>query len=401
MKIWLQAQLARRPWWMNVLMLWCAFLAFAYVPWDFFCKPVSADEEAWLGFIVRGWAAKATEPVHWAIYLAGTYGFWRMRSWMWPWAAIYALLLAIGFLVWEIVYRGGLMGWTAGLGAFVPCGWCVYALWTAQDRFGDRKRPLRERYGEWALITGASAGIGAAFARALAHEGFSCVLVARREERLRALAEELGRKHPVATRIVTADLSTTEGVDTLLDAVRDLLIDVLVNNAGIGAAGRLDKQDDKRLAEMVRLNCIAPVLLTRRLLPAMISRGRGAVILTGSVAGAQPVPYHGVYSATKSFARFFGESLWAELLGTGVDVLVLEPGTTDTEFRTLAGETPRRGMPPERVVAAALEALGHQPTVIPGWLNWLQANAGRFLPRSLLALLAGRVMVRWVKPEMR
>jgi uncharacterized protein len=401
MKIWLRAQLARRPWWMNILMFCCAGLAGVYIPWDFFCKPVGADAEAWFGILLHGWAAKATEPLHWAIYLAGTYGFWRMRSWMWPWAAAYAAQLAIGFLVWEIAYKGGMTGWLVGPGSFLACAWLAYALWTAQDRFDDRRRPLRERYGEWALVTGASAGIGTAFARALAHEGFSCILTARRQERLDALAAELEEQYKVATRTVAADLSVPGGVARLLEAVADLEVDFLVNNAGFGSAGHFDKQDCERLQQMVHLNCIAPVLITRHLLPGMVARGRGAVVVTGSVAGALSVPYHGVYSATKAFDRAFGESLWAEMLGSGVDVLVLEPGTTDTDFQAIAGETARSGEPPEKVVKVALDALGRQPSVVSGWHNWLLVTGTRFLPRSVIALLVGSVMSRWVRLDIR
>jgi len=387
---------------MNILMFCCAFLAFVYIPWDLFCKPVASDAEAWFGILLRGWAAKATEPLHWAIYIAGAYGFWRMRPWMWPWAAAYAAQLAIGCLVWEVVYAGGLGGWSAGLAGFAACGWLTYALWTAQDRFDDGGRPLRERYGEWALITGASAGIGAEFVRALGREGFSCVLTARRRERLEALAAEIEAAHQVATRVVAADLSSPEGIDHLVEAIADLHIDFLVNNAGFGGAGRFETQDEERLRGMIYLNCVAPVRLTRHLLPAMVARQRGAVIVTGSVAGAQPVPYNAVYSATKSFDRLFGESLWGELQGSGVDVLVLEPGTTVTEFHAVAGETPpRQGEAPDKVVKVALRALGRQPSVVSGWFNWLQANGARFVPRSLLALIAGQVMSRSIPPEKR
>ena len=151
---------------------------------------------------------------------------------------------------------------------------------------------------------------------------------------------------------------------------------------------------------MVQLNCVTPVVLTSRLLPSMRARGRGAVIITGSIAGVQPVPFNSIYSATKAFDRFVGEALWAELQGTGVDVLVLEPGPTETEFQTVAGEAAHPGELPAQVVAVALDALGHQPSVISGWVNWAQAAASRFAPRSLVALIAGRVMAQWTPAEM-
>jgi short-subunit dehydrogenase len=149
---------------------------------------------------------------------------------------------------------------------------------------------------------------------------------------------------------------------------------------------------------MVQLNCAAPVALTAALLPKLVARGRGAVIFTGSVSGSQPLPLHALYSATKAFDNFLGESLWGELQGTGVDVLSLLPGSTETEFAAAAEEVPHEGASAADVVADALAALGHQPSVVSGWFNWLRANAGmRLLPRSVLALLAKRVIARWVK----
>jgi hypothetical protein len=274
-------------------------------------------------------------------------------------------------------------------------------LWRAEAAFDERGVPLRDRYGEWALVTGASAGIGAEFARALAREGMSCVVTARRQDRLTALAAEIEREYQVGTRAVALDLAAPGGTEQLARAVDDLAIGILVNNAGFGYAGRFERQDAERLRTMVQLNCLAPVLLTKQLLPGMRARGRGAVIITGSAAGAQPVPFNCVYAATKAFDRSLGEGLWSELQGTGVDVLVLEPGPTRTEFQAVAAEMAHAGERPEDVVRVALDALGHQPSVISGWYNWLRANATRLAPRSLVALMAGKVMARWIPPEMR
>jgi uncharacterized protein len=262
---------------------------------------------------------------------------------------------------------------------------------------------LRERYGEWALITGASAGIGLAFARELARRGLSCVLAARREDRLKALGDELAKQYGIQTRVVAVDLAAADGADRLADAVADLPIGVLVNNAGFGYAGRFDKLETERLRSMVVVNCVVPVVLTSRILPGMVKRGRGAVIIVGSVAGRQPLPLHTTYSATKVFDQFLGEGLWAELRGTGVDALCVEPGATATEFQAVAGEQvgPNHGEPPENVVAIALESLGKQPSVVSGWFNWTRANLARFLPRSTLALIAKRVVQGQTPPDLR
>jgi short-subunit dehydrogenase len=164
---------------------------------------------------------------------------------------------------------------------------------------------------------------------------------------------------------------------------------VLVNNAGFGAAGRFENLQAERMRDMVTVNCVAPMLLARRILPRMHEQGKGAVIFVGSVAGRQPLPLHGVYSATKAFDLFLGESLYEEQRSRGIDVLVVEPGPTETEFHDVAGELPHARETPESVVEEALEALGHQPSVVSGWFNWLRANAAqRLAPRSLALHLA-------------
>src|SRR5438045_8167907 len=112
---------------MNLLMLFCAYMALVHIPLDFFVKPVARDQEAWFGFLLHGWGAKLTEPLHWAIYAAGAYGFWRMRAWMRPWAAAYAAQVAIGMLVWNVVYVGGLRGGLGGLISFAPFAWISVA----------------------------------------------------------------------------------------------------------------------------------------------------------------------------------------------------------------------------------------------------------------------------------
>jgi short-subunit dehydrogenase len=406
MRDWLREALGRRPAWMNALMLFSAIMAFAYVPWDFFAKPVALDEEVWFGIRLHGWSAKLTEPLHFAIYAAGAYGFWHLRPWMWPWASLYAGQVAIAMLVWPLSYRdelggGALRAGAVGALAFAAFGALAVALWRARDRFRAPRPTLRERYGEWALVTGASSGIGAAFARALAREGVSVVLTARREDRLRALAAELAGQG-VATRVIALDLAALDGPRRLADAVADLDLAILVNNVGFGHAGRFDKLEPARLREMVELNCIAPMLLTRVLLPRLLARGRGAVVFTGSQAARQPLPLHAVYAATKAFDGFVGEALWAELRGTGVDVLVVEPGSTATEFQQVAGEIPHEGQAPEEVVAIALDRLGRQPSVSTRWRHWLRGNAAtRLLPRSLLILAARSYSERQTPLELR
>lgn len=402
MRGWLRALFDGRPWWMNVLMVFAGYMAFVYLPWDIFIKPAAIDEEVWFGVRFHAGTAKFLALFHWAIYAAGAYGFRRMRPWMWPWAAVYAGQVAFSMMVWPWIYVGGFVGFLLGLVSVVPFAALTWALWEAQPHFQAAPRSLRDRYGEWGLVTGASAGLGAEFAKALAREGVSVVLTARREERLGGLAAELEKNHQVATRVIAADLAKPEEVERLAAGLADLEISILVNNAGFGYSGRFDKLDADRLRDMVQVNCAAPVVLTSRLLPGMLERGRGAVIITGSVAGRQPLPLHGVYSASKAFDLLFGESLAVECRDRGVDVLVLEPGSTATEFQEVAGEIAHPGEPAADVVRTALEALGRQPAVISGWWNWLRANvASRFLPRSLVAHVARDLMAEQTPSELR
>ena len=131
----LAAEWKKRPWWMNLILGFCVFMTFVYLPFDMFWKPVAADQEVWFGFLLEGWSAKLTEPFHWAIYAAGAYGMWKMRSWMWPWAAVYSLQVAISMLMWSLL-RGSLL---AGGVAFVMFMVPTAALYRAREMFGSHR----------------------------------------------------------------------------------------------------------------------------------------------------------------------------------------------------------------------------------------------------------------------
>jgi uncharacterized protein len=255
-----------------------------------------------------------------------------------------------------------------------------------------------EYKGQRALVTGASAGIGAVFARELARRGADLVLVARSEGKLAALAEELSASYGVAADVAVADLAKPSAATELAESLlaRDLQIDILVNNAGFGLFAPVFEADPAVLADMVRLNVGALVDLTREYLPGMLDRDRGAIVNVGSTAGFQPVPYMAVYGATKAFVLSFTEALWAETRGTGVRVTALCPGSTDTGFFDVAGEDAQVGhrIAPERVVHAALRALDRRSsTVVTGGLeSWMLTNSSRLAPRQLVARLAERTM---------
>ena len=219
-----------------------------------------------------------------------------------------------------------------------------------------------------ALVTGASSGLGEQFARQLSAEGRELILVARRTDRLEALAAEL----PTTAHVIGLDLSTEADQLAARVAERGLDVDLLVNNAGFGTNGRFVEQEAGREAEQIRVNCEAVVTLSHAFLPAMVDRGRGGVIIVASTAGMQPIPYQAVYSATKAFALTFSDALHTELSGTGVRVLAVNPGPVPTEWQEVAGfeggdKVIPGKIPPEQCVREALDAYERGArSVIPG-----------------------------------
>src|SRR5512134_3252055 len=190
---------------------------------------------------------------------------------------------------------------------------------------------MSELRGRWALVTGASSGIGADFARELAARGMHLVLVARREERLRALAEELERAHGVRTRVIAADLAKPDAPRALHERLRGegVAVDVLVNNAGFGVYGAFLDVPWEREREMIELDVVALLHLTKLFARDMRERGFGRVLEVASIGAFQPSPTYAAYSAAKAFVQSFGEALACELRGSGVTVTTISPGVTD------------------------------------------------------------------------
>lgn len=249
-----------------------------------------------------------------------------------------------------------------------------------------------QHYGPWALVTGASSGIGREFARQLAARGLHVALVARRGERLAALAAELESAHRVETRQIVVDLCHDGFLDPIREATKGLAIGLLVNSAGFSVTGPLLEMDRDNMERMLNLNCRAPLRLVREFGPAMRARRRGGIIVVSSVTGFVGTPLWTLYSATKGFDLLLAEGLAAELRPAGVDVLALAPGTTRTEFLQLAGIGDHRGMDVEKVVAHALARLGRSDVTVPGLFYRGGIFATRFLPRSVNRAIFGRML---------
>jgi short-subunit dehydrogenase len=254
------------------------------------------------------------------------------------------------------------------------------------------KKSTRQR----ALVTGASAGIGEAFARRLARDGWDLTLVARNRKRLDELAADLRETHGIEVEIEAADLTIPKELGTVEERVaNDGHLELLVNNAGFGTIGRFAALDSDREEEEIRLNVVALVRLTRAALPGMTKRKRGAIINVSSLAAFQPAPSNATYGATKAFVNSFTESLYEELRGSGVQVQVLCPGFTRTEFQSRAGidtsSIPAFAwMSADAVVDASLAGLRRGEVVcIPGFGNRVLANAVGAVPRPLVRRIMG------------
>ena len=243
--------------------------------------------------------------------------------------------------------------------------------------------------GKWALVTGASAGIGAALARELAKHGARLILTARRRDRLEALAGELKAKG-TEVRIVTADLNDPSAPQMIYDATEGAghTVDILINNAGIGQYGAFTQSEIAQELSQVRVNCEAVVGLSRLFVPRMVERRRGWVLVLASTASFQPVPYLSTYAATKAFDRFFALGLAAEVARFGVKVTALCPGTTESEFFEVAhaGAFRSRNLQAASEVARlAIAAMARgQRTIVPKRSGKLTAFLVRFLPVSLI-----------------
>lgn len=247
----------------------------------------------------------------------------------------------------------------------------------------------------WVLITGASSGLGAEFARALAARGANLVLTARSAERLEQLALDLGRVNGVLARVVVADLSSSEGVRALLRGVDALAVQVehVISNAGFGSAGRFLEADAETQAAIVRVNCEAVVAIARHFVPSLAKLRAGGILHVASTAAYQPTPYMASYGASKAFVMSFSLALREELSGSGVRVVTLCPGPVPTGFQRVAGvdkPLPKIAvLQASDVVESALQAYDRDHALcVPGAVNSVQTSAVKFLPRAVVSKAA-------------
>jgi short-subunit dehydrogenase len=248
------------------------------------------------------------------------------------------------------------------------------------------------------LITGASSGIGEAFARQLAVRGHNLLLVSRSEDKLMMVCNEVGRSQNIRAEYFAVDLSKPDAPQQLFEETRKrgLEIDLLINNAGFGSMGDFAKLDLQRELNMIDLNVRSLVELTHLFLQPMRERKSGAIMNVASTAGFQPVPYMATYAATKAFVLSFSEALWEENRTFGIKVMALCPGVTETNFfeaSSMQRPPVRTSQTPEEVVEVGLRALARgKSSVISGWTNRLLVETERVVPRKFVLRTAGAVM---------
>jgi short-subunit dehydrogenase len=260
----------------------------------------------------------------------------------------------------------------------------------------DRNRPtdsaILRRYGPVALVTGASDGIGRAFARRLAAEGFDLILVARRESALAALATDLGADFGVDARVIALDLAQPGAVQRLLDDTAGAGVGLVVAAAGYGSIGPFVARDLADELAMIDVNCRSVVALSHGFGQRMAAEGRGGLILFGSLVGFQGAPWAATYAATKGFVQSFAEALAVELRPQGVSVLSVAPGPVGSGFAARAGMAMGKADTPDTVARGALAALGRRVTVRPGFLSKLLGWSLGLMPRWGRVLVLGQIM---------
>ena len=262
---------------------------------------------------------------------------------------------------------------------------------------------FRSTYGPWALIAGGAVGLGAEYARQIAAHGLDLVLLDRDAAALAATASEIRAAHGVQVKALTIELARSDLVDAIRPAVADLEIGLLVYNAAVGTVAPFFELDPAHVDKMLDVNCRGPMRLARALVPPMMQRGRGGLILMSSLSGNIGSAQLAVYAATKAFTLVLADALWVELHAHGVDVLAVQPGSTRTpgwlSSQPVGQDEILPAMEPPDVVREALAALGAQPTVVPGELNRQGADMLARLPRRRAIELMSEITAKLARND--
>lgn len=260
----------------------------------------------------------------------------------------------------------------------------------------NEKARLKSKYGEWAVITGASSGIGLELASQLANAGFNLVINARNFSKLKSVEKELLSKHRVEIKIVDADVSNTEGVDKIIQATQGLNVGLLINSAGYGTSGLFIDTSLHQEMNMLRVNCEAVLSLTHYYAQQFVKQKRGGIILLSSIVAFQGVPYASHYAATKAYIQSLAEGLAEELGPLGVDVLAAAPGPVETGFAERASMNISNALVPAQIGIPILKALGRKTTILPGMLTKILAYALHTVPRWVKVKIMKKVMRRMI-----
>ncbi|MCU0390717.1 MAG: SDR family oxidoreductase [Thermoflexibacter sp.] len=245
----------------------------------------------------------------------------------------------------------------------------------------SEKSRLKTKYGKWAIVTGASSGIGQELAELLAEAGLNLVINARRESELEKKAARLETTYQVQVKIITADMSTTDGVQKLINDTQELEVGLLVVSAGFGTSGSFLQADIEQEINMLQVNCEALLALTHHYAKLFAQNKRGGIILMSSLVGFQGVPFAANYAATKAYVQSLAEALHIELKPYGVDVLAAAPGPVKSGFESRANMKMDMSLTPDQVGVPILKALGRQGTVLPGFLTKFLVYSLRTVPR--------------------
>lgn len=258
---------------------------------------------------------------------------------------------------------------------------------------------LLNNYGTWAVVTGASSGIGLALTKQLAAAGFNVVICARSTNALDALRNQLMREHKVAVLVVSADLFTEKGIEDLILATYNLPVGLFIASAGFGSSGLFHESDLQTEVNMLRVNCEAVLKLTHHFSRQFVAQQKGGIILLSSLVGFQGTPYAAHYAATKAYIQSLAEAIAVELQPWGVDVLAAAPGPVHTGFEARADMKMGNAQNPDDISIPILEALGKTHTVHPGWLTKVLTYSLRTVPRWAKVRIMEKVMKGMATPK--